>query len=121
MARSLAQNLDTLLMLNCDISTAEELLATLSQPSLLPAFPSIIPPNPHPPIPSPMSSSKPAELQLEKSKAFNGSYETVISWMHSIQFYLAVNEKSYDTNTKKIVFNLSYMNEGSILTWADIF
>ena len=41
--------------------------------------------------------------------------------MHSIQFYLAVNEKSYDTDTKKIAFALSYMTKGSALTWADTF
>ena len=68
-----------------------------------------------------MSSTKPAKLQLRKPKAFNGSYETTISWIHSIQFYLAVNKRSYDTNTKKIAFVLSYMTKGSALTWADIF
>ena len=64
---------------------------------------------------------KPAELQLGKSKAFNGSYEMAISWMHSIQFYLAVNETSYNINMKKITFALSYMTKGSALTWADTF
>ena len=70
-----------------------------------------------------MSSTtvKPAELQLGKPKAFNGSYETAISWMHSIQFYLAVNETSYNNDAKKIAFALSYMTEGSALTWADTF
>ena len=64
---------------------------------------------------------KSAKLQLSKPKAFNGSYETTISWMHSIQFYLAVNEKSYDTDRKKITFALSYMTKGSTLIWTDIF
>ena len=70
-----------------------------------------------------MSSTtvKPAELQLGKPKAFNGSYETAISWMHSIQFYLAVNKKSYDNDAKRIAFTLLYMTEGSALTWADTF
>ena len=68
-----------------------------------------------------MSSTKPTELQLRKPKAFNGSYETMISWIHSIQFYLAVNEKSYDTSAKKFAFTISYMIEGSPLTWADTF
>ena len=63
-----------------------------------------------------LSSAKPTELQLGKPKAFNGSYETAISWMHSIQFYLAVNETSYNTNAKKIAFALSYMTKGSTLT-----
>ena len=64
---------------------------------------------------------KPTELQLGKPKAFNGFYETAISWMHSIQFYLAVNETSYNNDAKKIAFALSYMTEGSALTWADTF
>ena len=68
-----------------------------------------------------MSLTKPAKLQLGKSKAFNGSYETAISWIHSIQFYLTINEKSYDTDAKKIAFTLSYMTEGLALTWADTF
>ena len=41
--------------------------------------------------------------------------------MHSIQFYLAVNEKPYDTDVKKITFTLLYMIKGSALTWADTF
>ena len=41
--------------------------------------------------------------------------------MYSIQFYLTINEKSYNTNAKKIMFALSYMTEGSVLTWADTF
>ena len=70
-----------------------------------------------------MSSTtvKPAELQLSKLKAFNGSYKTAISWMHSTQFYLAVNETSYNNDAKKIAFTLSYMAEGSALTWANTF
>ena len=64
---------------------------------------------------------KPAELQLRKPKAFNDFYETVISWTYTIQFYLIINEKSYDTNVKKIAFALSYMTKGSALTWADTF
>ena len=68
-----------------------------------------------------MLSTKPTKLQLGKPKAFNGSYETMISWMYSIQFYLIVNKKSYDTDAKKIAFTLSYMTEGSALTWANIF
>ena len=64
---------------------------------------------------------KPAELQLGKPKAFNGSYETAISWMHSIQFYLTVNETSYNNDAKKITFTLSYMTKGSAQTWAKTF
>ena len=41
--------------------------------------------------------------------------------MHSIQFYLTVNETSYNNDAKKIAFTLSYMTEGSALTWADTF
>ena len=41
--------------------------------------------------------------------------------MHSIQFYLTINEKSYDTDVKKVAFTLSYMTKGSALTWANTF
>ena len=41
--------------------------------------------------------------------------------MHSIQFYLVVNKISYNNDAKKIAFALSYMTEGSALTWADTF
>ena len=64
---------------------------------------------------------KPARLQLGKPKTFNGSYKMAISWMYSIQFYLAINETSYDSDMKKITFTLSYMIKGSALTWADTF
>ena len=67
------------------------------------------------------STTKNTELQLGKPKAFNGFYKMAISWMHSIQFYLAVNKTSYNTDMKKIAFTLLYMTEGSTLTWADTF
>ena len=88
-----------------------------------PLLASLPPPNPRPPIPFPMSSTtaKPAELQLGKLKAFNSFYETAISWMHSIQFYLVVSETSYNNDTKKIAFALLYMTKGLALTWADTF
>ena len=90
---NLAWKLDTSLTLKDNILTAKEFLAAcpyLSFTSLFPPPPPsqppipVIPPNPCPPIPTPMLSTKPAKLQLGKPKAFNGSYETTISWMHSI-------------------------------------
>ena len=128
---TLAWRLDSLLILEDDIPTAEEFLTTCLHLSLLLAFYSptppptlsIIPLNSYPSIPSPMSSAtvKPAELQLGKPKVFNRSYKMAISWIHSIQFYLAINEKSYDTDMKGITSILLYMIKGFVLTWADIF
>ena len=113
---TLTQNIDTSLTL--EDNTPEFLI---NQPH--PLLTSLPPPNPCPLVPFPMSSTtvKPAELQLGKPKAFSGSYETAISWIHSIQFYLVVNETSYNNDAKKIAFTLSYMTEGSALTWADTF
>ena len=115
-AETLTQTIDSSLALEDD--TPEFLI---NQPH--PLLASLPPPNPRPPIPPPMSSTtvKPAELQLSKLKAFNGSYKTAISWMHSIQFYLTVNETSYNNDVKKIAFALLYMTEGSALTWANTF
>ena len=122
-----------MLILKHDIPTTEEFLtarpylslpSAFHSPSLPPIQPPIpiIPPNPRPPAPTSMSSTvKPAKLQLSKLKAFNGSYETAISWMHSIQFYLPVKEISYYTDMKKITFTLLYMTKGSAPTWADTF
>ena len=113
---TLAQTLNTSLALENDVPKF-----LINQPH--PLLASLPPPNLRPPISSPMLSTtvKPTELQLGKPKAFNGSYETVISWMHSIQFYLMVNETSYSNDMKKIAFALSYMTEGSAQTWAETF
>ena len=128
---TLAWRLDSLLTLKNDTLTTKEFLTAFLHLSLLSTFcpptpppaPPVIPPNPHPLISSLILSTtiKPAKLQLDKPKAFNGSYEMAISWMHYIQFYLTVNKKSYSTNVKKITFTLLCMTEGSTLTWGDTF
>ena len=68
-----------------------------------------------------MSSSKPIELHIGASNAFNSSYKHFIQWLNAICFYLLVNNKVYNTNSKMTAFTLSYMTKGSALTWATTF
>ena len=66
-------------------------------------------------------SSKPMELRISVPEAFNGSYDKSQHWLHAVQFYLLINKAVYDTDDKQIAFALSYMTQGSALTWAMTF
>ena len=68
-----------------------------------------------------MSSSKPTELRIGAPEAFDGSYDKSTQWLNAVRFYLLVNDKVYDTDSKMIAFALSYMTKGSALTWATTF
>ena len=68
-----------------------------------------------------MTSAKPTELRICTPEAFDGSYKNAVQWLNTVQFYLHVNDKVYDTDAKQVVFALSYMTKGPALTWANTF
>ena len=48
----------------------------------------------------------PKELRLPTS-AFNGNKEKSTQWLFQTKAYLRVNETSYDTDEKKVIFALA--------------
>ncbi|KIO06738.1 hypothetical protein M404DRAFT_24424 [Pisolithus tinctorius Marx 270] len=64
---------------------------------------------------------KPTELKIGAPSDFDGDQKNAMSWLYSIQTYLLVNEELYDTDTKKVVYTLSYMKKGVARFWATTF
>ncbi|KIO05726.1 hypothetical protein M404DRAFT_25039 [Pisolithus tinctorius Marx 270] len=101
-------------------------LGTPIQPIPLPLFPT------HPPTPlNTMSGSsskapvgnatKATELKIGAPSDFDGNQKNAMSWLYSVQTYLLVNEELYDTDTKKVVYALSYMKKDVAHSWAATF
>ncbi|KIO00898.1 hypothetical protein M404DRAFT_109614, partial [Pisolithus tinctorius Marx 270] len=51
------------------------------------------------------------ELKIGAPSDFDGNQKNAMSWLYSVQTYLLVNEELYDTDTKKVVYALSYMKK----------
>ncbi|KIO01723.1 hypothetical protein M404DRAFT_28467 [Pisolithus tinctorius Marx 270] len=101
-------------------------LGTPIQPSPPPLFPT---PPPPPQITMSGSSSKApignaikaTELKIGAPSDFDGNQKNAMSWLYSVQTYLLVNEELYDTDTKKVVYALSYMKKDVAHSWAATF
>jgi len=61
------------------------------------------------------------ELWINPPKVFNGNQDNFIPFVQDAQVYLSLNDKAYNTDQKKIIYVLSYMNEGMAKTWKEAF
>ncbi|KIO05536.1 hypothetical protein M404DRAFT_52484, partial [Pisolithus tinctorius Marx 270] len=61
------------------------------------------------------------ELKIGAPSDFDGNQKNTMSWLYSVQTYLLVNKELYDTNTKKVVYTLSYMKKDVARSWAATF
>ena len=64
-------------------------------------------------------TAKAMEIKLNQPKPFTGRREDLKKFLQDTNLYLLVNSKVYDTNIKKIVFTLSFMNEGDTASWKE--
>ncbi|KIO05562.1 hypothetical protein M404DRAFT_25282 [Pisolithus tinctorius Marx 270] len=67
------------------------------------------------------NATKATELKIGAPSDFDGNQKNTMSWLYSIQTYLLVNEELYDTDTKKVVYALSYMKKDVARSWAATF
>ncbi|KIN97381.1 hypothetical protein M404DRAFT_32361 [Pisolithus tinctorius Marx 270] len=67
------------------------------------------------------NATKATELKIGAPSDFDGNQKNAMSWLYSVQTYLLVNEELYDTNTKKVVYTLSYMKKDVAHSWAATF
>ncbi|KIO07300.1 hypothetical protein M404DRAFT_23790 [Pisolithus tinctorius Marx 270] len=103
-------------------------LATLGTP-IPPVPPPALPTVPPPPLNMMSGSSskavttmvKATELKIGALSDFDGDQKTAMSWLYSVQTYLLVNEEIYDTDTKMVIYTLSYMKKGVARSWAATF
>jgi len=78
-----------------------------------PAWPLVKPPV-KPPTQGEAMSDK--ELRINPPKVFDGNRDNFIPFIQDAWVYLSLNDKSYNTNQKKIIYVLSFMNEGTAKT-----
>ncbi|KAF8219616.1 hypothetical protein L208DRAFT_1338932, partial [Tricholoma matsutake] len=52
---------------------------------------------------------------------FSGDRTKTAKFLQEIDLYLRINDQVYDTNDKKIIFTLSFMNGGTAAAWAQAF
>ncbi|KIO01477.1 hypothetical protein M404DRAFT_28779 [Pisolithus tinctorius Marx 270] len=64
---------------------------------------------------------KPTELKIGAPSDFDGDQKNAMSWLYSVQTYLLVNEELYDTDTKKVVYALSYMKKDFVKNFKESF
>ncbi|KIN98737.1 hypothetical protein M404DRAFT_31064 [Pisolithus tinctorius Marx 270] len=67
------------------------------------------------------NATKATELKIGAPSDFDGDQKNAMSWLYSVQTYLLVNEELYDTDTKRVVYTLSYMKKGVTHSWATTF
>ena len=65
-------------------------------------------------LPLTEETTKATEIKLNQPKPFTGKREDLKKFLQDTNLYLLVNNKVYNTDVKKIVFALSFMNEGLI-------
>jgi hypothetical protein len=59
------------------------------------------------------------ELRINYPTEFDGNRDNLENFLQDCQLYLAINEEVYNTDTKKIIFVLSFLKKGTALTWKE--
>ena len=70
-------------------------------------------------LPLTEETTKVMEIKLNQPKPFTGKQEDLKKFLQDTNLYLLVNSKVYDTDIKKIMFALSFMNEGDVASWKE--
>ena len=70
-------------------------------------------------LPLTKETTKAMEIKLYQPKPFTRKREDLKKFLQDTNLYLLVNNKVYDTDVKKIVFVLSFMNEGDTASWKE--
>ena len=64
-------------------------------------------------------TSRIREVKLNLPKLFTEKRKDLKKFLQDTSLYILVNDKIYNTNTKKIAFALSFMNEGDTASWKE--
>ncbi|KAF9218922.1 hypothetical protein BS17DRAFT_719091 [Gyrodon lividus] len=63
-------------------------------------------------------ASKAPELKIGTPSAFDSNTDDATQWMYSVISYFKLNNHVYDSNKKKIIAALSFMNKRTAASWA---
>ncbi|KAF9218439.1 hypothetical protein BS17DRAFT_822911 [Gyrodon lividus] len=69
----------------------------------------------------PTMASKAPELKIGTPSVFDGNTDDAVQWMHSVISYFKLNDHVYNSNKKKIIATLSFMNKGTTASWAEAY
>jgi hypothetical protein len=58
------------------------------------------------------------EIKIRAPYDFTGDWTKTMKFLQKVMLFLQVNEAIYDTDEKKIIFALSFMNGGTASVWA---
>jgi len=64
------------------------------------------------------SSTPKGEIKIKAPKTFDRKPEHVNRWLGSVKRYLDINSHIYDSEEKKVLFTLSYMQDGPAENWV---
>ena len=59
------------------------------------------------------------EIKINPPKPFTGKRDDLRRFIQEVILCLTINAKTYDNDAKKIIFALSYMNDGEALAWKE--
>ena len=66
-------------------------------------------------------TGKTAEIKLNSPKTFSGKQTDLNKFIQDVTLYLAINQKVYNNDEKKITYLLSYMTERDAASWKEEF
>ncbi|KAF8235427.1 hypothetical protein L208DRAFT_1185803, partial [Tricholoma matsutake] len=61
------------------------------------------------------------DICIQSPTDFSGEWTKTTKFLEEIDLYLQINDQVYDTNNKKIIFTLSFMNGGTAAAWVQAF
>ncbi|KIK77052.1 hypothetical protein PAXRUDRAFT_167998 [Paxillus rubicundulus Ve08.2h10] len=64
-------------------------------------------------------SKKATEIKVGTPTNFDGNLNDASQWLYSLITYISLNDWIYTMPEKKIILALSFMNKGSVATWAE--
>ena len=73
------------------------------------------------PVMTTMSHSNGKEIWINNPTEFDGNREHLNSFLQDCHLYLALNNKIYNEDDKKIIFILSYMTKRTAKAWKEAF
>ena len=100
------------------MSTEPRRVGKSKPPAQTPVEPPVQPPV-QPPVkpPTQEEAMSDKELRINPPKVFDRNRDNFIPFVQDARVYLSLNDKSYNTDQKKIIYVLSFMNEGTAKTW----
>ena len=71
--------------------------------------------------PTPMATSKPIDIHVKVPTVFDGDRTKVTKFLQDVQVFMLAHKDGFKDEERKVLFTLSYMDEGVAETWKQAF